>query len=83
MEADRKFKAAILFKQNEPLVIEEICFKSKLNVGQVLVKLHASGIWGSQLGEIKGVKGRDNYLPHLLGHEGCATVLEVGPSNEC
>ena len=79
MEADRKFKAAILFEQNQPLVVEEICFKSSLKVGQVLVKLHESGICGSQLGEIKGVKGRDKYLPHLLGHEGCATVLEVGP----
>ena len=79
MEDSRKFKAAILFEQNQPLVIEEICFKSSLDIGQVLVKLHTSGICGSQIGEIRGVKGKDNYLPHLLGHEGCATVLEVGP----
>jgi Zn-dependent alcohol dehydrogenase len=30
------------------------------------------------LGEIDGVKGHDPYLPHLLGHEGCGEVLEVG-----
>ena len=34
--------------------------------------------FGSQIGEIKGVKGPDPYLPHLMGHEGCATILEVG-----
>src|SRR5262249_52235930 len=33
----------------------------------------------SQLGEIDGVKGEDKWLPHLLGHEAHATVLETGP----
>ncbi|MDC3169370.1 zinc-binding dehydrogenase [Prochlorococcus sp. AH-716-E17] len=71
--------AAILVEQNEPLQIESIEFPSELEIGQVLVKLHYSGICGSQLGEIRGVKGDDKFLPHLMGHEGCATVLEVGP----
>ena len=31
------------------------------------------------MGEIDGVKGVDRYLPHLLGHEEVARVLEVGP----
>jgi len=70
--------AAILVEQNQPLEIEYIEFPEELEVGQVLVKLHYSGICGSQLGEIKGVKGNDPYLPHLMGHEGCATVLEIG-----
>ena len=43
-----------------------------LDVGQVLVELQCSGICGSQLGEIDGVKGPDRYLPHLMGHEGFA-----------
>jgi S-(hydroxymethyl)glutathione dehydrogenase / alcohol dehydrogenase len=51
----------------------------KLECGQVLVKVHCSGICGAQLGEIAGVKGPDKFLPHLLGHEGGAVVLEVGP----
>jgi S-(hydroxymethyl)glutathione dehydrogenase / alcohol dehydrogenase len=38
-----------------------------------------SRICGSQIGEIYGVKGPDRYLPHLLGHEGAGTVLDVGP----
>ena len=72
------FPAAILVKQNQPLIIDEISFEDQLSVGQVLVKLNYSGICGSQLGEIAGVKGPDPYLPHLLGHEGSGTVVEVG-----
>lgn len=71
--------AAILVSQNQPLIVDEVELPSKLDVGQVLVKVHTSGICGSQLGEISGVKGPDKFLPHLMGHEGCATVLDIGP----
>ena len=71
-------KAAILLEQNSPLVIDEVQLPDKLDYGQVLVKVHYSGICGSQLGEIAGVKGPDPYLPHLLGHEGSGIVLETG-----
>ena len=50
-----------------------------LSVGQILVEIEVSGICGSQIGEITGAKGPDKYLPHLMGHEGCGIVLEVGP----
>ena len=73
------FLAAILVNQNRPLIVDEIRFEDQLCIGQVLVKLDYSGICGSQLGEISGVKGPDPYLPHLLGHEGSGTVLETGP----
>jgi S-(hydroxymethyl)glutathione dehydrogenase/alcohol dehydrogenase len=72
-----RFRAAILVEQKQPLVIEEVEVPA-LKLGQVLVKVLASGICGSQLGEIDGVKGPDRFLPHLLGHEGCGDVLEVG-----
>ena len=72
-------QAAILVAQKEPLVVDTIELPSVLGVGQVLVQLRVSGICGSQLGEIDGVKGPDRYLPHLMGHEGFATVLEIGP----
>jgi S-(hydroxymethyl)glutathione dehydrogenase/alcohol dehydrogenase len=72
-----KTRAAILVEQKKPLVIEEVEVPP-LKLGQVLVKVLASGICGSQIGEINGVKGPDRFLPHLLGHEGCGTVLEVG-----
>tara|TARA_B100000212_G_scaffold339367_1_gene317721 strand:+ start:1331 stop:2368 length:1038 start_codon:yes stop_codon:yes gene_type:complete len=74
-----KFKAAILTEQKAPLIVDEVELINKLEVGQVLVKLQYSGICGSQIGEIEGVKGPDKYLPHLLGHEGSAIVVEIGP----
>ena len=73
-------QAAILVEQNKPLVIDEVELPSKLDFGQVLVQVNYSGICGSQLGEIDGVKGEDRYLPHLLGHEGSGIVLEIGPN---
>ena len=75
----RKTRAAILVEQGKPLVVDEIELPEVLDVGQVLVELAFSGICGSQLGEIDGVKGPDKWLPHLLGHEGAGKVLAVGP----
>lgn len=72
-------RAAILVEQNQPLVVDEICLPKALEIGQVLVKVHYSGICGSQLGEIEGAKGPDPYLPHLLGHEASGEVLAIGP----
>lgn len=68
-------KAAVLFQQKKELKIINIGLPQQLFYGQVLVKLIYSGICGSQLGEIMGVKGKDKYLPHLLGHEGIAEVV--------
>jgi S-(hydroxymethyl)glutathione dehydrogenase / alcohol dehydrogenase len=72
-------QAAILVAQHQPLVVDTIELPEQLEVGQVLVQVQVSGICGSQLGEIDGVKGPDRFLPHLMGHEGFATVLDVGP----
>ncbi len=79
MPLGKTFKAAILVEQNAPLIIDDIRLPDKLEIGQVLVSVHYSGICGSQLGEIDGAKGPDRWLPHLLGHEGSGTVLAVGP----
>lgn len=70
-------RAAVLEKLNAPLVIKELQIP-KLEYGQVLVRVHASGICGAQIGEITGAKGEDKYLPHLLGHEGGGVVVEIG-----
>ena len=72
-------KAAILIAQRENLVVDDIELPTSLGVGQVLVKLEFSGICGTQLGEIDGVKGEDKYIPHLLGHEGSGIVKDIGP----
>ena len=72
-------KAAILFENNKPLIVDNIEWRDTLTAGQVMVKVNKSGICGSQIGEIKGIKGKDEYLPHLLGHEGCGRVVDIGP----
>ncbi len=71
-------KAAVLEQINEPLAIAEVGLGT-VSRGQVLVKMKVSGICGAQLQEIAGFKGNAKFVPHLLGHEGCGTVEEVGP----
>ena len=71
-------KAAILVKQNEPLEIDDVEVPD-LGYGQVLVNIKNSGICGKQIDEITGKRGKDPYLPHLLGHEGAGIVKDIGP----
>jgi S-(hydroxymethyl)glutathione dehydrogenase / alcohol dehydrogenase len=71
-------KAAILAQSREPLVVDEIALPETLGVGQVLVKVLYSTICGAQLNEIAAAKGPDKFLPHLLGHEASARVVEIG-----
>lgn len=78
MKLGKKFKAAVLEKINEPLVVDEV-EAIELTFGQVFVKIIVSGICGAQLQEIAGYKGNAGFVPHLLGHEGCGVVEEVGP----
>lgn len=73
-----KTRAAVLYRTNEPLQIEELEIPT-LGKGQVLVKLASAGICRTQLLEFRGQKGEDRFLPHLMGHEGSATVVDVGP----
>lgn len=79
MGSSLKMKAAILTHLKKPLVVDEVEVPDDLKPGQVLVKVLYSGVCGSQLGEIDGKKGEDHYLPHLLGHEGSAEVIKIGP----
>lgn len=80
MAIPSSMKAAILVEQRKPLVIADIELPRQLEPGQVLVKISCSGICGSQLGEIDGIKGEDKFLPHLLGHEAAGTVVDIGPA---
>lgn len=70
-------KAAVLEKINAPLTIADVEL-GELSVGQVLVKVLVSGICGAQLQEIAGNKNNARFVPHLLGHEGCGIVEDVG-----
>jgi len=72
-----KTQAAVLVEINKPLVIEELAVPD-LKAGQVLVKVAYSGVCRSQLNEIRGLKGKDKYLPHTLGHEGSGIVEAIG-----
>jgi S-(hydroxymethyl)glutathione dehydrogenase / alcohol dehydrogenase len=71
-------KAAVLVEIDKPLEIKNVEL-TELKVGQVLVKVIVSGLCGAQLHEIKGYKGNAKFLPHLMGHEGCGIVEEIGP----
>jgi S-(hydroxymethyl)glutathione dehydrogenase/alcohol dehydrogenase len=73
-------KAAVLNALNYPLSLRNDIELPVLRNGQVLVKLAYSGVCHSQLMEVRGKRGKDPYLPHLLGHEGSGVVLEVGPN---
>jgi S-(hydroxymethyl)glutathione dehydrogenase / alcohol dehydrogenase len=75
----KTMQAAILAQTGQPLIIDQVSLPDRLEIGQVLVKVHYTGICGSQIGEIDAVKGPDKFLPHLLGHEGVGTVVETGP----
>ena len=71
-------EAAILVESGKPLVISKIDLPEKLHENQILVELITSGVCGAQINEIDAVKGKDKFLPHLLGHEGYAQVLQIG-----
>jgi S-(hydroxymethyl)glutathione dehydrogenase / alcohol dehydrogenase len=74
-----KTKAAILVETKKPLELVELQIPS-LQEGQILVKISYSGICGTQLMEIDGKKGDDKWLPHCLGHEAVAKVLDTHAS---
>lgn len=71
-------KAAILVESGKPLIVDEFSLPDRLEHGQVLVKVLTSSICGAQINEIDAVKGPDRFLPHLLGHEALARVIETG-----
>ncbi|QOG12085.1 zinc-binding dehydrogenase [Arcobacter sp. FWKO B] len=71
-------KAAVLYELAKPLKVEEIQWSTLLR-GQVLVELAYSGVCHSQLMEVRGKRGEDKFLPHLLGHEATGIVKEIGP----
>lgn len=73
-----KTKAAVLVETGKPLIIADIDVPV-LKAGQVLVDVAFSGVCHTQILECRGHRGKDNYLPHCLGHEGSGVVREIGP----
>jgi len=72
-------RAAVLAQSRQPLVVDDIALPEELDAGQVLVKVLYTTICGAQINEIDALKGVDKFLPHLLGHEASAEVIEIGP----
>ena len=72
-----KMTAAVLEEFGQPLQLVELQIPT-LKRGQVLVKIAYSAICRSQLMEINGLRGHDQWLPHLLGHEASGVVIDVG-----
>jgi S-(hydroxymethyl)glutathione dehydrogenase/alcohol dehydrogenase len=71
-------RAAVLYACGTPLRIVESVEVPPPGPGQVHVRLAYSGVCHSQLMEVRGGRGVDRFLPHLLGHEGSGVVLAVG-----
>tara|TARA_Y200000002_G_C22658443_1_gene654571 strand:+ start:765 stop:1796 length:1032 start_codon:yes stop_codon:yes gene_type:complete len=69
------FKAFVLEKKNK-ISLKDNLVIPKLKKFQVLVKIDYTSVCGSQIFEISGKRGKDKYLPHLLGHEASGVVLE-------
>ncbi len=72
-------RGAILWEPGRPLVVAEALEVPPPGPGQVRVRVSHAGVCRSQLLEARGQRGRDPHLPHLLGHEGTGTVVDVGP----
>lgn len=71
-----KTRTAILYDFNEPLRVEEVELDEP-KANEVLIRLQANGICGSDLHAIKAEM--PVTLPMALGHEGAGIVEKVGP----
>ncbi len=71
-----KAKAAVLEEFGKPLVMREFDV-SPLADGEVLVKITAAGVCGSDVHIAKGEDPR-TPLPIILGHEGVGEVADIG-----
>ena len=71
----KKINSWVLKKQRNPLENFKLNIP-KLKEGQFLIKIIYTGFCSSQYGEITGIKGKDKYLPHCLGHEAVGQVVK-------
>jgi Zn-dependent alcohol dehydrogenase len=71
-----RIRAAVLERTGAELVIQELELAPP-GPGEVLVRLHASGICHSDQNAIDGVA--ETRCPAVLGHEGAGVVEAIGP----
>ncbi|MFT3964961.1 MAG: Zn-dependent alcohol dehydrogenase [Sphingobium sp.] len=71
-------RAAVLHQYSVPLQIEDVDIQEPQQ-GEVLVRIAASGICGSDVHLFHGRPNLGECLPIVLGHEGAGVVEAVGP----
>ncbi len=71
-----KIRAAVLEHTGGPLLLEELELEPPRD-GEVLVRLHASGVCHSDENAIDGTS--TTRCPAVLGHEGAGVVESIGP----
>ncbi|KAI0203566.1 alcohol dehydrogenase [Astrocystis sublimbata] len=71
----KTFKAVVMTKANDPLVIKELPLKQP-GPGQILVKVIACGVCHTDIGVAKG--GFGDVYPRIPGHEIVGDVASVG-----
>jgi threonine dehydrogenase-like Zn-dependent dehydrogenase len=76
-----KSRAMVLTGFKKPLEVSEIEIPL-LEEGQVLVKINAAGVCGSDVHMWKGEDPR-TPLPIILGHEGIGTIADIKGKREC
>lgn len=76
--SDSTFTAAVVTEFGEPLEVQELELPEP-GPGQVLVKLLTSGVCHTDLHAAHGDWPVKPAPPFVPGHEGCGTVVAVGP----
>ncbi|MDX6486155.1 MAG: alcohol dehydrogenase [Gaiellaceae bacterium] len=71
-----KIRAAVLERTAGPMTVTELDL-AEPGAGEVLVRLHASGVCHSDQNAIDGTS--ETRCPAVLGHEGAGVVESVGP----
>ena len=71
-----KIRAAVLERTGGPLTVTELDL-AEPGLGEVRVRLHASGVCHSDQNAIDGTA--ETRCPTVLGHEGAGVVEAVGP----
>ena len=74
----KTMKAAVVRELGKPLTIENVPIPQP-GPGQVLVKVRACGVCGTDLHAVRGDWPVKPTLPFIPGHEGVGNVAAVGP----
>lgn len=79
--ASSKYRAAVLKKVGEPLVVEELARKS-LKKGEMRIRVYCCGINSIDQLTVSGELEPTTKLPIVPGYEVCGELLEVSEEGE-